>query len=158
MEAAADRLWKPRYLGEAIATLRRRRGLSQKQLAAEVRAYGVALEDTNLSRFERWGSGEPGARKPSFAQVWVIAEILGVKVSELGAVEEDFPELGLIRQGLATPSIVTGKGSDGSAERRLLLMLRGGRRPDSQLEQPTLDSSLIRSVTSSVTRARRRRG
>ena len=152
-ESAVD-LWIPLYLGARIAAVRRRRGLQQKQLAAAVRGFGLTCSDSIMNRFERWGSGDRNARKPSFAHLWVIAEVLGVKVSDLGATEDDYPELALIRRGLATPSLLSGKGNGSSGEGRFVLTYGGRRRSDAVAVQPTLQSSLIRGVPNNRATAR----
>ncbi len=154
MAKPAEDLWTPLYLGERIAVLRRRRGLTQRRLAAEVRAYGIACSDSILTRFEKWGSDDPNARKPQFTHLWVIAEILGVRVSDLGATEEEYPELALIRMGLATPSLLSGKGNGSSGEGRFVLTYGGRRRSDAVAVQPTLQSSLIRGVPNNRATAR----
>lgn len=145
--AARELDWTPPYLGDRIATLRRRRGMTQKQLAAAVRSYGIALDHSIMARFEKWGSDDRNARKPSFAHLWVIAHILRVDVRrDLGATEEEYPELALIRRGLATPSLLAGKGNGGTVGRGFFLTYRGRRKPDTTATQPTLESSLIHSV------------
>lgn len=151
MGKLAEDLWTPLYLGERIAVVRRRRGLTQLELGAKIRSYGIKVSDSMLPRYEKWGSGDPNARKPQFAMLWVMAHILDVKVTDLGATEEDYPELALINRGLATPSLLAGKGNGGTVGRGFSLTYRGRRKPDTAAAQPTLESSVIHSVSAKGT-------
>jgi transcriptional regulator with XRE-family HTH domain len=144
MGRQAEDLWTPIYLGERIATVRRRRGLSQKELAAKIRSFGVGVSDSMVTRFEQYGSENPNARKPQFAHLWVIAHILDVDVRrDLGATEDEYPELALIRRGLATPSLLAGKRSDGTDGRGFELTYRRRRKADAPAGQGLLPLTLI---------------
>lgn len=65
-------LTRRQELGHRIATLRRERGLSQDQLAA-----AAGLERRSIQRYEN------EVRDPQSADLFLIANALGVHVSEL---------------------------------------------------------------------------
>ena len=65
-------------IGQAVKMLRKRKGLTQSDLASKISAY----DTTNLSRFER---GDQGIASRKLAE---IAKILEVSVSTLHAIAE----------------------------------------------------------------------
>lgn len=66
------------------------RGWTQARLSQETAALGRGIPIHTLKRIE---SGE---RMPTFAEIWVIARALNVKIRALGATEEDYPELAFL--------------------------------------------------------------
>lgn len=91
MSEPAARVWAAETLGERLMLARKRAGLSQGQLAEALRAMGVPIDRSMITRFEA------DTRRPSFAHVWAIAKVLGVTVRDLGATEEEYPELRFLR-------------------------------------------------------------
>ena len=97
--AAEAEVFIPEGIGERIRFIRERRRISQSDLARKLRERGVSVHQSVLARFERWGADppDPNARKPQFRHLLVIAEILNVKLSQLGVTEEEYPELRFLR-------------------------------------------------------------
>jgi len=91
MAQRAQEVWTPQSVGERIGLIRRRQGLSQTELARRVSALGVQLHNSTLAQFES------GRRRPSLEHLWAIAKVLGVKIGDLGATEEDYPGLAFLR-------------------------------------------------------------
>jgi len=89
-------------MGERIRRLRERAGMKQQDLAEAMTALGVPVTQGHISRFERYGSGDPRARKPQWAHLCALAEIFDVRFADLGATEEEYPELRFLRLGSAT--------------------------------------------------------
>jgi transcriptional regulator with XRE-family HTH domain len=100
--ATAADLWEPRTMGERIRRLRERAGMKQEDLAKAMEALGVPVTQGHISRFERYGSGDPRARKPQWVHLCALAEIFDVRFSDLGATEEEYPELRFLRHGSVT--------------------------------------------------------
>src|SRR5947209_1796250 len=96
MAQAAETLI-PETIGERLRFIRERRGLTQIQVSEATGKLGVKIHPTILARFERWGSSDPNARRPSFAHLCALAIALNVKLSQLGATEQDYPELRFVR-------------------------------------------------------------
>lgn len=65
--------------GERLRRLRRSRGLEQGDVAAWLKAHGVKAGNTMISRWEN------DQRRPSVAQMMLLADLYGVKVVDLGA-------------------------------------------------------------------------
>lgn len=95
-------LWEPRSIGERIRRLRDRAGMTQEDLAKAMEALGVHATQAHVSRMERYGTGAEGARKPQWAHLCALAEIFNVRFADLGATEDEYPELRFLRQGSAT--------------------------------------------------------
>lgn len=83
--------WQPQGMAERIMLIRRRRGMSQAALARAVTGLGVSVQEPTISSYET------GRRRPAFGHLWAIAVVLDVGVSDLGATEEEYPELRLFR-------------------------------------------------------------
>ena len=94
--------WEPQSTGEAIRILRERRGWSQIELAARMRALGVPISGAHLSRIEA------NARRPQVAQLFALAEIFDVRLADLGVDEENYPELHVIRKAVTTRRYLSG--------------------------------------------------
>ena len=82
-------------IGEVIARLRSEKGLSQKVLAAGLRADGIAVTNQAVSKWET------GSTQPSAAQLLAVCRILGVTdvLSAFGMSEEGGILRGLNRRG-----------------------------------------------------------
>lgn len=68
--------------GEQIRQLRIKSRISQTELAAKLQAKGIMLERDSISRIES------GTRFVSDYELYVFAEILGVKVADLLEMQE----------------------------------------------------------------------
>jgi transcriptional regulator with XRE-family HTH domain len=127
---AGSDLWEPRTIGERIRRLRERAGMKQEDLARAMSALGVPVTQGHISRFERYGSGDPRARKPQWAHLCALAEIFDVRFTDLGATEEEYPELRFLRTGSATRAKLKGKSA------RLRVHEGSGRGPNGPRQLP----------------------
>jgi transcriptional regulator with XRE-family HTH domain len=103
----------PETVGEHIRFVRQRRRLSQAELARQMKAIGYPVEQGTLSRLELWGSADPNARRPSIWHLIGMAQVLNVKLPQLGVTEDEFPELHHLRSLLNDPKLAAHIGWSG---------------------------------------------
>jgi len=84
-------------LGECLAVYRKRKGFTQTEVARQVAAdWGIPLNGSMVSRYEKYGSDDPDARRPQLFHLLAIALVLRVSLIELGVEPEDWAGLDLL--------------------------------------------------------------
>lgn len=83
-------------VGDNIRTHRRRLGITSKELAKRIDVAGIPCDGTKLSLIERYKPSKGCAHPPTVTVdlLVTVAQVLGVKVTELLAFSEDDDENG----------------------------------------------------------------
>lgn len=93
MVQKANDLLTPQSVGERVMLLRRRRNLSQSELAQRMTELGVSTQNGAVSKIET------NLRAPTLLQLLAIARALEVAPEELGVRREDYAEATFLRDG-----------------------------------------------------------
>ena len=89
--AQSAEVWLPETMGERIFMIRKKRHVSQRELARRIRTFGVSVDEPAISKLEK------GERLPTLKQALAIARALGVSLGDLGASESQYPDARFFR-------------------------------------------------------------
>lgn len=105
MPNTAPNLWEPQTIGERLRRLRERAGLEQAELAQRMTDLRAPATQGLVSRFEKYGSQSKNARKPQWAHICALATIFDVRYADLGATEDEYPELRFVKDAATRVSL-----------------------------------------------------